>query len=191
MAIAKGRTNMQALIEDEAYVIEGLLTEIELFFEKNMSSARQRMNNDISKEDDDLVVKDIKSDYYAIESIYSNYSQSFIGLMVVKIYAYAESMLEELMQTKRYTAKKKVKDDISDIEKFFKVICTERNISFQLLDIWEDFACFHDLRRSYAHNKGRKTEVHPTYDLLRTNIYQIRELLLSIERAPLNNTFVG
>ena len=49
MAIAKGRTNMQALIEDEAYVIEGLLTEIELFFEKNMSSARQRMNYDIMK----------------------------------------------------------------------------------------------------------------------------------------------
>lgn len=187
MAFAKGRNMILSMIEDEALIIESLIEELQSFFNDKIEIIQNELKIAISGEDDD-VASSIKQEYANIESIYEDYSEHLIGMLIQKVYSYAESNLERLMQLNRYRAKKIYGKTSSDIIAFYDAVSIERSLSKSLLEFWPDYKRFHELRKKFVHNKDEVTNITPSFEFVRSNLGQVLEMLRAIERTPISSS---
>ena len=143
MAFANGRNIILSMIEEEALIIESLIEELQSFFNEKIEIIQNELKIAISGEDDD-VANLIKQEYAKIESIYEEYLENLIGMLIQKVYSYVESNLERLMQVNRNRAKKIYGKTTSDIIAFYDEVSIERKLSKSFLEFWPDYKRFHD-----------------------------------------------
>ena len=96
MSFGKGRTNLQAAIEDEGYALKSVLHELKDYFTKNINIIRSEKEIVIKGEDIE-VASTICGEYYYRESIYLEYEQEFLKMMIVRAFSYAERVLSQFI----------------------------------------------------------------------------------------------
>lgn len=178
MAFGKGRTNMQAAIEDECSALKSLLHEFKDYFARNINSIRVEKETAIKGEDIE-VASTICGEYYYRECIYLEYEQEFLKMMIVRVFSYAEKLLPQLLKSSPKRARDKHKGK-SDIEAYFITICDEHNITSSISDMWPTFHEFREMRKNITHNK-KDEYFNISYEYIETNISDICKMLLTLE----------
>lgn len=178
MAFGSGRTNLQAAIEDECSALKSMLHEFKDYFARTINSIRVEKETAI-KDEDIEVTSTICRDYDYRESVYLEYEQEFLKMMIVRVFSYAEKILSQLLKSNPKIARNNHKDK-SDIEAYFITICNEHGITHDITEVWPNFHEFREKRKNITHNK-KDEYFNISYEYIETNISEICTMLLTLE----------
>lgn len=99
MAIAKGRNNMLASIEDSASLLNNLVDELDRFYSSKLTDYEKRielLKTENSEENPEVLYSMCSEWNYAI-CIYDEFFTETKEMLVPKVYSYAEKHLNEIL----------------------------------------------------------------------------------------------
>lgn len=191
MVVSKGRNDIRAAIEDFSMTIEALTIDINSYYKSRVKEKK----DDIQK----IVIENSHEDYEILKSMtyhltqeieyLEDFHKEFLGMLLVKIYTYAETYFETLLSRLSYdrimalTEYKKdgqPANNVSEIEKYFYVLQKHKKLSVSnISDIWKDFKSVHSIRKSIIHHNTVNKCI--CFDYIISNINQAYQLLITIE----------
>lgn len=189
MAIAKGKNEMQASIDDTASALVQLTNELENYY-TNRALALDKHIMDLRRENPreaPEVLHCMESPTHCIKDIYDEMHRETMEMLVCRVYSFVEKHMEEFLKriplSKTQAKKSLTGKDVSDIVKFYSAINARFKLSIQSIsDIWKGYDEFHILRKDIEHHYDydyQPKDIPISYIL--TNIKQATELLLFIE----------
>ena len=153
MAIAKGRNDLQASIEDYAKMLDTLACDIDSFYKKEIENINRQIKISDESSDDYEIKYSIKVQYEDVIELYESLHNQSFEMLISKIYSYAEKHMEELLKRISYSRNKSADEykkdkgnihGISDIEKHFYVIRKHNNLpEMNISEFWKDFKAIH------------------------------------------------
>lgn len=191
MAIAKGRNDLQASIEDYAKMLDTLACDIDSFYKKEIENINRQIKISDESSDDYEIKYSIKVQYEDVIELYESLHNQSFEMLISKIYSYAEKHMEELLKRISYSRNKSADEykkdkgnihGISDIEKHFYVIRKHNNLpEMNISEFWKDFKAIHQLRNNIEHHYSHSAKPI-SIEYIKSNIVQAEKMLLHIER---------
>lgn len=190
MAFSKGRSNMQASIEDSATLLNSLIDEMDTFYSNKLTEYESKIEL-IKKEnpqESPEVLESMCYEWIFATSVYHEFFMETKQMLITKVYSYAEKHLNELLSmigynqnkySKMYEKKHSSTKGISDIEKCCYVLQNHYGLDQNLLnEYWPMFKDFHDLRRDIIHHD---VNIHIDTKMIKCNLDNALQLLKHIE----------
>lgn len=180
MAFAKGMTNREWIIHEQARCLHYLLSSVI----KTVNDMRASFEVNISKlaeeeSDGDPLIKHEREQYYLNLfncSIPGDMERNFLQSMVIQIYSYIESILKDIAQDKSQDK------SLSKIESYYNHIQKEKKKELGPISIYfSNWKRFHNMRNDISHD-GYTSEKISEQDLECT-IEQARLFLKAVENA--------
>lgn len=178
--VSKGRTNFRAAVEDKMTAFNSLI--------------------DIVSEEIDGIEYSIIQSSNADTSFLDEIRETFYDSIVKELYSVCEKGmgdLSKLNKAKWESVWGERPKGISDIEIYYRKIGERNAITLPSIEsIWTDFKLFKELRNHVTHhkkeiiNKELATINHSNkckLDFIKSNITQVKELLLQTEQAVLKS----
>lgn len=103
MAIAKGRNDLQASIEDYAKMLDTLACDIDSFYKKEIENINRQIKISDESSDDYEIKYSIKVQYEDVIELYESLHNQSFEMLISKIYSYAEKHMEELLKRISYS----------------------------------------------------------------------------------------
>ena len=180
MAIAKGMTNREWMIYEQARCLRYLLSSVI----KTVNDMRASFEANVSKlaeeeSDGDPLIKHEREQYY--HNLFNccipdDMERNFLQSMVVQIYSYIESILKDIAHDKRQD------NSLSKIESYYNHIQKEKNKDLGPIAVYiSDWTRLHKMRNDITHD-GYTSEKILEQDLECT-IEQARLFLMTVENA--------
>lgn len=163
MAIAKGRNNMLASIEDSASMLNSLVNELDRFYSNRLNDFERKFDllRIENKNEEPEVLCSMCSDWNYAISIYDELFTETKEMLICKVYSYTEKHMSELLSMLGYSHNKISKEyqnhhpstqGISDIDKCCYILQNNFGLEQNLLDVyWPIFYDFHKLRKDIEH----------------------------------------
>lgn len=192
MAIANGRNNMLASIEDSASLLSSLFDELDRFYSSKLTDYERKirlLKTETPEEDPEVFYSMCSEWNYAI-CIYDELFIETKEMLISKVYSYAEKHMNELLSMLGYSHNKMSKEyqnnhtstqGISDIDKCCYILQNHFGLEQNLLDVyWPIFKDFHKLRKDIEH---RYDHSYATIDIkmIKNNLDYAMQLLKHIE----------
>lgn len=192
MAIAKGKNEMQASIDDTAAALITLTNEMEAYYNqrrRDLEAQLEKIREKNQNEDSEIIQSIISSSDF--RWIYDEMHQETLEMLVCKVYSFAEKHMGEML--KRIHLKEKQAKElgqgqgVSDMETYYMAIQKRFGISESISEKWIGYKDFHRLRKDIVHHHdNEKKDVSANYIL--SNINQVKELLLYVEEVSRSNS---
>ena len=191
MAIANGRNNMLASIEDSASMLNSLVDELDRFYSNKLTDFERKIDllRIENKNEEPKVLCSMCSDWNYAISIYDELFTETKEMLICKVYSYAEKHMSELLSLIGYSHKKISNEyknsnpstrGISDIEKCCYVLQNYFGLEQNLLDIyWPIFKDFHKTRKEIEHRYDHNATID--IKMIKGNLDYAMQLLKHIE----------
>lgn len=164
MAIANGRNNMLASIEDSASMLNSLVDELDRFYSNKLTDFERKIDllRIENKNEEPTVLCSMCSDWNYAISIYDELFTETKEMLICKVYSYAEKHMNKLLSmlgynhnkiSKEYKDSKPSTQGVSDIDKCCYILYSHFDFEQNLLDrYWPMFKDFHKLRKDIEHH---------------------------------------
>ncbi len=187
---AKGRTNMQVMIDDRAEILQRTLREIPQFIElifKNIDAEIKEVALAESGEDPEMklsIQQSLNEMYHCDDRLFM--IELINKAIVVMTDSYCESTLKEIAAVKKIKSRKQRGN--TDIERLLsRFIVEPQSAEAAFLDkYWPDFVEFHDSRNNIVHENKVKKEYVLNTEYIAKNIESVRNLLRAVEALTLH-----
>lgn len=189
---AKGRNEIQASIEDMAQAIKNLAYDINEFYTDKIKTIESKIE-EVKKQNVDLADEEIgvvNFYNYQLLEIYSNLHIEAMEAIVSKVYSYAETHMQMIVENIGFNSKKVSKEyskdgqpekGVSDVEKMFYIIKKYYSLPYSALtDVWNSFHDIHKLRNDIVHKYNHERQ-YIKVEYIIQNLDQVEEMLKVIE----------
>lgn len=189
---AKGRSDIQASIEDMAQAIKILAYDINEFYIDKIKTIESKIE-EVKKQNAGIADEEIGVlNYYNCQllEIFSNSHMEAMEAIVSKVYSYAEKHMQMMVESIGYDLKhiqKEYKVDaqtcsgVSDIEKMFYIINKHYCLPFsEISDVWSNYYDIHMLRKNIEHRYDYEKRLIKIEYIIQ-NLDQIERMLKGME----------
>ncbi len=191
MAIANGRNNILASIEDSSSLLNSLVDELDRFYSNILTNYEGKINKfkTANPNEDPEVLHSMYTEWNYAISIYNEFFSETKEMLVSKVYSYAEKHMNKLLSMLGYSRttiskeykKKNSTQGISDIEKCCYILQNHFGLQHNLLDgYWPMFKKFHKLRKDIEHHYDH-SYISIDIKLIKNNLDYALQLLKHIE----------
>lgn len=186
---AKGRTELQAMIDYRAEILQRTLGEVPQLIERLFKEIENETSKVAQVEAGDDV--DMKlSIQHSLDEMYRYYDKPFMlelinKALVVMTDSYCESTLKEITKVK----KRKAKRGNTDIEKLLAQLPVKPKLNATNFvdEHWPDFVEFHNLRNNIVHEGKVKKGDELNIEYIAKNIESVRRLLRAVDALAFEN----